>query len=237
MKGYKFDAISALAGMGAGLGLGTLVATLLVRRAYERRLASEIDSVKKYYRARAEAARARRDKDDRPPSVGEAGLGERPGSGRRVLPVSDAEFYPGDEGPVPASVTHHGDPMEGYPEDDDDDEDEDPGITPDDEPERIDTGPYVIAREEYFDPDTRGSDYRKIAITWYAKDKVLADDGNVPILDIARTVGPDFASRFGDSSDDPEIVYIRNNEREVDFEVTRDERAFVEVVLNYGRPR
>jgi hypothetical protein len=242
VKGMKIDAVSALAGMGLGLGLGALMGVLLTRRTYEQRLTSEIDSVKEHYRTRSEAAmRRHQDRQQASGLVGQAAPVERgPASGpeRRVVHLSDAEFYsPEHEGAEPSKIAPDGDPMDGYPEDDDeDDDDEEAGYPPDDEPERLGPGPYVISRAEFFDTETRGSDYRKLTITWYEGDKVLADDGGIPVPDFGSVIGPDFMQRFGDNSDDPTVVYIRNNKLEVDYEVVKDDRNYTEAVLGYGRP-
>ena len=38
---------------------------------------------------------------------------------------------------------------------------------------------------------------------------------------------------FGNQSDDPNVVYIRNNKRNADFEVVLDERSYTVVVLGF----
>jgi hypothetical protein len=94
--------------------------------------------------------------------------------------------------------------------------------------------PYVITAGEFNDDEP---EYRKITITWYVKDKTLTDDRTIPILDYISLAGPDFERRFGDGSDNPDIVHVRNHRLRADFEIVRNEGSYMEEVLKYGRPQ
>lgn len=95
------------------------------------------------------------------------------------------------------------------------------------------THPYPVTPAEFADEH---DDWQKLTLTYYEADKVLTDDKEIPIANVVGTVGPD-GLKFGLASDDENIVYIRNEHLEVDFEVTRDFRSYNEVVLGYGNPR
>ena len=76
--------------------------------------------------------------------------------------------------------------------------------------------PYSIPPEE-FDSD---NGYKKIMLTWYEKNKVLAYDNNPRITidpdNYATTVG-DFENHFNDWERD--TVYMRNEVEEIDYEI------------------
>lgn len=90
--------------------------------------------------------------------------------------------------------------------------------TPDDSEEAI----YVIPEETFFeDPD-----YAKISLTYYTADKTLANMQDDIVTDVDKFVG-DCLMIFDHSEQD--VVYIRNEKLEIDFEVTRDSRSYKEV--------
>lgn len=88
--------------------------------------------------------------------------------------------------------------------------------------------PYVIPLEEFMEND----DYEKVSITYWYKDDTLADEREQIIPDVNRTVGGENLKMFGIGSQNEDTVYIRNVRIKTDFEVTRDERSFVE--YTYG---
>jgi hypothetical protein len=82
------------------------------------------------------------------------------------------------------------------------------------------SGPYVISPLEFADFE----DYAAISLT-YTSDGVLLDDAFEPVEDIATTVGEDFALHFGVYPDDPNTVYIRNDDLCSDYEICKDLRT------------
>ena len=82
----------------------------------------------------------------------------------------------------------------------------------------------VIPPEVFGDYDG----YTLIGLTYYAGDKVLADDGDEIVEDLAGTVGEDFADYFGEYEDD--AVFVRNDRLKCDYEICRDPRSFADVV-------
>lgn len=93
------------------------------------------------------------------------------------------------------------------------------------DPER----PYVISEDEFLGPETQ---FDQISLTYFAGGSVpiLADDGDAIMDDIEATVGLDNLSRFGHGSNDPNIVYIRNNVRSTDYEVAYSKGSYGELV-------
>ena len=80
--------------------------------------------------------------------------------------------------------------------------------------------PYVITPEEF------GEDYEAESLVYYA-DGVLANYYDEPIDDIDEYVGKDSLNHFGEYEDDS--VYVRNDEKKIDYEILRDDRKFSDV--------
>ena len=85
---------------------------------------------------------------------------------------------------------------------------------------RLDNGPYVITPEE-FGNETQ---YSAQPLDYFS-DGVLADGWGVQ-LDIDDTIGEEALNHFGDYVDD--VVHVRNDQNEIDYEVTRDPRTYDE---------
>lgn len=90
--------------------------------------------------------------------------------------------------------------------------------------------PYVVSAEEFSEEKTH---YDKITLTYFSEDNTLIDDREEIIPNIDELIGPEAVMNFGNQSDDPNVVYIRNNKRNADFEVVLDERSYTEVVLGF----
>lgn len=92
--------------------------------------------------------------------------------------------------------------------------------------------PYVLSQREFEEGEF---DYSQNTLTYYEADQVLTDDRDQPIHHMQKIVGTEHL-KFGGESNDPNVVYIRNNELEVDFEVCRSPGSFTEEVLGYKEP-
>lgn len=124
---------------------------------------------------------------------------------------------------VERGVTFHGTPLsEVLQADDDSDE---PFVTV-----RDAHGPYTISMEEYMDEDGE-KPYTNTEVTWFEGDDVLVDVLGTEIPDKDGNLGTKFRDQFGRGSKDPSVVYLRNERLELDFEVTKDERTYLEGVL------
>ena len=97
--------------------------------------------------------------------------------------------------------------------------------------EALDPGnqvPFVISVEEFqYDMDY----YSKNTITYYDKCGTLVDESDRPIDDVNYCIGDDSLDKFGVSSQDPNIVYIRNDRISTDFEVIRHPGSYVNTVF------
>lgn len=86
--------------------------------------------------------------------------------------------------------------------------------------------PYIIHVDEFvadeFDYESQST------LTWYEKDQILTDSKDVPVYNHAAVVGE---LRFGHGSNDPNVVYIRNERLKAEYEVLRDPGSYQETVL------
>lgn len=89
--------------------------------------------------------------------------------------------------------------------------------------------PYIIHRDEFADvTDDDGISYSKSTLTYYKGDDILVDDQDVPIYNYEKVASP---LTFGKGSQDPSIVYIRNERLEADYEVILDHGHYAVEVL------
>lgn len=98
------------------------------------------------------------------------------------------------------------------------------------------TPPFVISKAKYAWDEEEGSDYAKITVTYYPKDRVLLDDGDEPVenKEIDNMIGWRNLDRFGDESEDADVVFVRNRRMETDFEVVRDDENPLPAHVRYG---
>jgi hypothetical protein len=91
--------------------------------------------------------------------------------------------------------------------------------------------PYVIHRDEIH--DTEG--YDNISFTYYATDDVLCNERDEVIdpADRDNLVGEANLDRFGHGSGDPAIVYIRNDNLEIMYEIVRSPNSYAEEVHGF----
>lgn len=92
--------------------------------------------------------------------------------------------------------------------------------------------PFILSAREFEEGEL---DYSQNTLTYYEGDDVLTDERDQPIHHLQKIVGAENL-KFGEMSEDPNIVYIRNNELEVDFEVCRSKGTFTEEVLGFTEP-
>ena len=89
--------------------------------------------------------------------------------------------------------------------------------------------PFIIRPEEYGELHA----YETLSLNYYA-DGVLTDELDNPIEDVESLVPADFADHFGEYEDD--VVHVRNDNLECDYEILRDLRKFTDVVGEYPCP-
>ena len=81
--------------------------------------------------------------------------------------------------------------------------------------------PYVISPDEFGEKDG----YENVTLTYYA-DGVLTDYFDNVISNVDEVVGFDSLDHFGEYEDD--VVFVRNEKMETDYEILRDLRDFNE---------
>lgn len=89
--------------------------------------------------------------------------------------------------------------------------------------------PYIISHDEFYLAEL---DFGQNTLTYFQGDKVLVDEADTPIANVRKTIGEDNI-KFGYGSKDENIVYIRNHQLEVDFEVVRSFGKYAEEVLGF----
>lgn len=106
-------------------------------------------------------------------------------------------------------------------DDDENDENNEEGDGSGDDEVPFINGPYVISPDE-FSSSPPGYSAQPLD---YFTDGILADGWGVK-LDIEDTIGEEALEHFGEYADD--LVYVRNERLEVDYEVTKDPRPYYE---------
>lgn len=92
---------------------------------------------------------------------------------------------------------------------------------------RTEEAPYVVSKQEYMDNE---NEYMQISLTYFEGDGVLVDERDDVIEETDGLVGDDNLVRFGDWSDDPNVVYVRNHLKELDIEINRSRGKYSEEV-------
>lgn len=91
--------------------------------------------------------------------------------------------------------------------------------------------PYVI-REDQYHEDFDG--YEKHSLTFYEEDDTVAMPDDRPVEDVDAMLG-DALTRFGEGSNDKDIVYVRNQVQRTDYEIVRNKNAYGVLVLGFDK--
>lgn len=78
---------------------------------------------------------------------------------------------------------------------------------------RNDVEPYIIHQEEYI-ADEMG--FRQDTCTYYKQDDVMTDSLDTPIYNYRTLMGD---LKFGHGSNDPNVVYVRNESQKMEWEI------------------
>lgn len=95
---------------------------------------------------------------------------------------------------------------------------------------RTEEAPYIIGKEEFLNGE---KEFVQVTLTYFVGDKVLIDEQQRVMDDVDETVGEDNLNRFGQGSKDPNVVYVRNDALELEFEILRSEGKYSEEVLDF----
>jgi hypothetical protein len=127
--------------------------------------------------------------------------------------VPDSELW---TGPIQQNIFINGRPLDA----DDHLDDYDQGI---------DSGnPYVMSVMLYNEHDPN---FQKITLIYYTEDDVVVDDDDSVLNDVDSIIGNKNLQMFGHGSNDPEVVYVRNEKLSTDMEIIRREGSYQELVL------
>ncbi|MET0786120.1 MAG: hypothetical protein ABWY25_05390 [Paenisporosarcina sp.] len=74
--------------------------------------------------------------------------------------------------------------------------------------------PYILHQDEFYH-DERG--YTQTSLAYYSQDQVLLDESDTPIYNYGAIVGP---LEFGHGSSDPNILYVRNEPMQAEYEIS-----------------
>lgn len=91
---------------------------------------------------------------------------------------------------------------------------------------RNEDDPYVIHVDE-----RNEDEYTQTTMTYYEGDDVLTDSSDRVVHEVDSIVGIENMDRFGHGSNDPNIVYVRNEKLAVDIEVVKSEGTYEEEVM------
>ena len=89
------------------------------------------------------------------------------------------------------------------------------------------SAPYIISVEEF---QEESDELEKTTLSYY-DDGTLADERNMPIPDANPIIGDENLEKFGELSQDENIVYVRNEKLSTDFEVVREEGSYADSFL------
>lgn len=255
LSGEKLGFFFAGAGIGvaAGFAVGYFVLGKRLKTKYEKIADSEIAEMAEHYRQlkiglEAEAAK-RRPLEELVVERGYSQAGERYDEAeRRAIDEVNARF-PDNEGSVqedtesgapggPAASKGFGPSLQdlgsntGSPADAQESETSVRNVFEEDDEEwdyEIETRgrrpdvPYIIHVDEFRENDPP---HEKMILTYYEEDDILARENSHVIEDMDEHVGLGNIGRWGHGSNDPNIVYVRNEEMAVDFEIIRDHGSF-----------
>lgn len=80
---------------------------------------------------------------------------------------------------------------------------------------RTELAPYIIHQEEFY---ANEQNYTQTSLAYYTGDDTLADEDDAPVYNYTNVVGE---LTFGHGAGEENVVYIRNDERKAEYEVTR----------------
>ncbi|ASR83348.1 hypothetical protein SEA_MEDIUMFRY_53 [Arthrobacter phage MediumFry] len=227
-------AIVLIAG-GAAIGSGVTV--LVLKKKYAAKAEAEIASVRDAYLQRindmeAEFDKVLEDNDIPPVAPVEKHPEEADVPMERVVPTNDQlrRAYHKMSSPNPETVEGLKETNEalGYSRKEDEvKEAEARNVIRSEEVDK--DSPYVIPVQAYLDGEEEM--YEQFVLTYYTGDGTLCyeDTGQV-VEDVDQTVGFHNLHNFGVESGNDDTVYVRNDKKETEYEILRDERKYSEVV-------
>ncbi len=90
--------------------------------------------------------------------------------------------------------------------------------------------PYVIHLDEW---QENPQEHDKMDLVFYEGDEVLADDNDKVVDHADEAIGLANLELFGHGSGDPNVVFIRNEVREIDYEISRSHGMYAQEVHGF----
>ena len=87
---------------------------------------------------------------------------------------------------------------------------------------------HVISQQEH---EENEPSFQQVTLTWYAGDETLTDEREDIIEDYTNIIGEHALGRFGDVSEDENVVHVRNTALMVDYEIIRSNGTYQQEVL------
>ena len=84
----------------------------------------------------------------------------------------------------------------------------------------------VISPDEF-----QESEYPSLSL-WYYTDGVITNDDNKIVTNAIKLIGSDFKNHFGEYEDDPDTVYVVNENDKVIYEIMREYGAYYGDVMD-----
>jgi len=83
--------------------------------------------------------------------------------------------------------------------------------------------PYVITAQQFVDEER---DFSKVTVTYFTVDDVLMDEDHTVIDMIDDTIGDESLACFGAAGSPSNLVYVRNENLQIDYEVIREDLSY-----------
>lgn len=229
----QFGLLGAAAGATAGSIIAFVIAYRKAEAKYREVANTEIEEMRQHYQNKALALDAKIQKEDLESIVTERGYAApTTGPPMAVQP--------------PAGVAEREDDVAGEPPDDSEmAEEPEPEVRNVFEEARVDHEwdyhrerrlrspdvPYVIHYDE-----RKELDYQEVTLTYYEGDDVLCTERDEVVDPDKRNelIGERSLSRFGHGSNDASIVYVRNDQLELVYEVVKSPNSYAEEVHGFS---
>jgi hypothetical protein len=91
---------------------------------------------------------------------------------------------------------------------------------------RVPGVPYIIHADEFQENEPQ---HTQVTVTYYQEDDVLADVRDEVVEDQDAAVGLGNLGKWGYGSNDQNVVYVRNEELALDYEIVRDRGSYAEI--------
>jgi len=195
---------TAIVSLAVGSAVGYFIALKILDKKYQDQLQQEVESTKKFY-----AKLYKKDEFQTPESTIKEiapGAAEAAAALLNYKGISDAAFEVVDEKREFAQQVLHNIFAEKTTEE----------ISDKEKRNRTEEAPYILSKDEFMESD---SDYTQSTVTYFGGDKVLVDSREDIIEDVDMTVGEGNLERFGHGSGDPNVLYVRNDRLEIEFEI------------------